>query len=148
MPVCYVSETSYVIDNTTKTRALFEINKGVNGKTKINVNTKMNDGQRRVSFKNMIYIADGPSDVPAFSMLKKYGGSTLAIYPKSDMRALKQVEQLRMDERIDYFAEADYQEGTAASMWIINKIQEYVDRIKQEEKNKLSVSNEGPKHLT
>ena len=53
-----INEIAYTIDNTTKTRAIFEINKGVNKKNGEGVNAKMSDGQRRVSFKNMIYIAD------------------------------------------------------------------------------------------
>lgn len=142
-----ISESCYTIDNTTKTKAIFEINKGVNKNENVNVNSKMNDTQRRVSFENMIYIADGPSDVPAFSMLKKYGGSTFAIYPKGDERAFKQVEQLREDGRIDMFAEADYTEGSTAYMWIVNKIKEYANRIIQAERNKRAVVGEGPKHL-
>ena len=60
----------------------------------------------------MIYIADGPSDVPAFSVVKGRGGATFAIYPKGDEKAFAQVEKLREDGRIDMFAEADYSEGT------------------------------------
>ena len=142
-----ISEICYTIDNTTKTKAIFEINKGVNKDPKINVNSKMNDMQRRVAFENMIYIADGPSDVPAFSLIKNYGGSTFAIYPKGDERAFKQVEKLREDDRIDMFAEADYTEGSTAYMWIVNKIKEYADRIIQVERNKRAVIGEGPKHL-
>lgn len=142
-----ISEICYTIDNTTKTKAIFEINKGVNKNEKINVNSKMNDTQRRVAFENMIYIADGPSDVPAFSLVKKYGGSTFAIYPKGDIRAFKQVEQLREEDRIDMFAEADYTEGSTAYMWIVNKIREYADRIIQVERNRRVVVSEGPKHL-
>lgn len=142
-----ISEICYTIDNTTKTKAIFEINKGVNKNEKINVNSKMNDTQRRVAFENMIYIADGPSDVPAFSLVKKYGGSTFAIYPKGDTRAFKQVEQLREEDRIDMFAEADYTEGSTAYMWIVNKIREYADRIIQVERNRRAVVSEGPKHL-
>ena len=142
-----ISEICYTIDNTTKTKAIFEINKGVNKNEKINVNSKMNDTQRRVAFENMIYIADGPSDVPAFSLVKKYGGSTFAIYPKGDKRAFKQVEQLREENRIDMFAEADYTEGSTAYMWIVNKIREYADRIIQVERNRRAVVSEGPKHL-
>ena len=134
-----ISEICYTIDNTTKTKAIFEINKGVNKNEKINVNSKMNDTQRRVAFENMIYIADGPSDVPAFSLVKKYGGSTFAIYPKGDIRAFKQVEQLREEDRIDMFAEADYTEGSTAYMWIVNKIREYADRIIQVERNRRAV---------
>lgn len=142
-----ISEICYTIDNTTKTKAIFEINKGVNKNTAINVNSKMSDAQRRVAFENMIYIADGPSDVPAFSLVKKFGGSTFAIYPKGDERAFKQVEQLREDNRIDMFAEADYTEGSTAYMWIVNKIKEYADRIVQIERNSKAVIGEGPHHL-
>lgn len=142
-----ISEICYTIDNTTKTKAIFEINKGVNKNEKINVNSKMNELQRRISFENMIYIADGPSDVPAFSLVKKYGGSTFAIYPKGDVRAFKQVEQLREDSRIDMFAEADYTEGSTAYMWIVNKINEYAQRIIQVERNRRAVVGEGPQHL-
>lgn len=66
-----ISEIGYTIDNTSKTRAIFEINKGVNKNTGYDVNAKIKEGNRRVLFKNMIYIADGPSDVPAFSVIKK-----------------------------------------------------------------------------
>lgn len=63
---------------------------------------------RRVRFQNTIYIADGPSDIPAFSVINKNGGATFAIYPKGDRDALNQVEKMREDGRIDMYAEADY----------------------------------------
>lgn len=144
-----ISEIGYTIDNTSKTRALFEINKGVNKRDGVEVNSRVPEELRRVDFRNMIYIADGPSDVPAFSVVNKHGGATFAIYPKGNEKALKQVEGLRMDGRINIYAEADYSEGTMAYMWIVNKIKEFAERIKQEEKAKIasSVSN-APKHLT
>lgn len=107
----------------------------------------MSSEQRRVDFKNMIYIADGPSDVPAFSVVKGRGGATFAIYPHGNMSAFKQVEKLRQDDRIDMFAEADYRDDTTANMWICNKIQEFAERIKEQEKSKLQHTNTSPKHL-
>lgn len=142
-----ISEIGYTIDNTSKTRALFEINKGVHSQInkgedskkelKVDVNTKLPEEFRRIHFINMIYIADGPSDIPAFSLTNRNGGATFAIYPPKDMRALKQVEQLRMDGRINMYAEADYTEGTTAYMWICNKITEFAERIVREEKKKI-----------
>lgn len=143
-----INEVAYTIDNTTKTRAIFEINKGVHKKNGAGLNAKMSDGQRRVAFKNMIYIADGPSDVPAFSLVKKNGGLTFAIYPKGDINALNQVEQLRSDGRVDFFAEADYTEGTTTYSWLVEKIKKLANIIIQEERNKLVVANNGPRHLT
>lgn len=142
-----ISEIGYTIDNTTKTRALFEINKGTNVNESINVNSKLSKEQRRIDFQNMIYIADGPSDVPAFSVVKSKGGATFAIYPKGDKDAFKQVEALRQDGRIDMFAEADYGEETTAEMWICNKIEEFAERIKKREADLRSSSNASPKHL-
>lgn len=67
-----ISEVIYAIDNTTKTRALFEINKGVNKHPEaVSVNASIAEEERRVPFANMIYVADGPSDIPAFSVARK-----------------------------------------------------------------------------
>ena len=144
-----ISEIVYTIDNTTKTRALFEINKGIGKVERIDVNSKIPKELRRVQFENMIYIADGPSDIPAFSLVNQNGGNTFAIYPKGDMKAMRQVEQMRADGRVDMYAEADYTENTTAWMWITYKIQDIADRIRNTEKGKILSSASGvPKHLT
>ncbi len=145
---CEISEVGYTIDNTTKTRALFEINKGIPLNHDIDVNAKMSEEARRVKFKHMIYIADGPSDVPAFSVVNKFGGATFAVYPKGNERAFQQVEKLREDGRINMYAEADYRKGTTAYMWITNKVRELAEQIYNEERAKLQESvSSGPKHL-
>ena len=143
-----ISEIVYTIDNTTKTRAIFEINKGIGKIPEINVNSNIPKEMRRVQFENMIYIADGPSDIPAFSVVKQNGGATFAIYPKGDMNAMRQVEQMRIDGRVDMYAEADYSKGTTAYMWITNKIQDMADRIRSNEKEKILASTSAvPHHL-
>ncbi|MBQ2651478.1 MAG: haloacid dehalogenase-like hydrolase [Clostridia bacterium] len=144
-----ISELGYTIDNTSKTRAIFEINKGVPQNPHIDVNSKMPESLRRVRFENMIYIADGPSDIPAFSLVGARGGSTFAIYPKGDWKAMGQVEQMRMDSRIDMFAEADYTEGTTADMWICTKIRQIAERIYEAERSLLASSvSDVPRHLS
>ena len=142
-----INEIGFTMDNSTKTKAIFEINKGVNKEKDITVNSKLSDELRRVDFHNMIYIADGPSDIPAFSVVKGRGGATFAIYPKGDERAFAQVEKLREDDRIDMFAEADYSEGTTAYMWICNKVREFADNIKKQEQSKRSGNYSIPTHL-
>ena len=59
-------------------------------------------------------------------------------------------EEMRADGRINMYAEADYTEGTTAYMWICNKITEFAERIRKEEKDKIAkcVAIEVPKHLT
>lgn len=144
-----IGEAVYTIDNTTKTRAIFEINKGTPKLKEIEVNSKIPKELRRVQFENMIYIADGPSDIPAFSVVKQNGGATFAIYPKGDMKAMKQVETMRQNGRVDVYAEADYTEGTMAYMWIVNTIQQMADKIRNTEKSRIMDSvSDVPRHLT
>lgn len=143
-----ISEVMYTVDNTSKTRAIFEINKGVGKIDGIEVNSNIPEELRRVRFENMIYIADGPSDIPAFSVVKQRGGATFAIYPRGNLKAMQQVDQMREDGRVDMYAEADYSEGTTAYMWITDRIQKMADRIREEEKSKITSSASGaPKHL-
>ena len=144
-----ISEIGYTIDNTTKTRALFEINKGIPKLEKIDVNTKIAKEKRRVQFENMIYIADGPSDIPAFSVVHQNKGHTFAIYPAGDVAAMRQVEGMCQDGRVDMYAEADYREGTTAYLWITEKIRQIAERIRKEEQDKILGSlSEVPRHLS
>lgn len=123
-----LSQIGCMVDNTSKTRAIFEINKGSN-KFDIDVNSRISRTIRRVPFENMIYIADGPSDIPVFSVLQQYGGKTFAIYPDGDRRAFRQVNNLIKDGRIDMYAIADYSKDTTAYMWLTENVKEIADRI-------------------
>ncbi|MBU9723274.1 MULTISPECIES: haloacid dehalogenase-like hydrolase [Bacillaceae] len=124
-----IKQVAYALDNTSKTKALFEINKGANKHKDIDVNVTLPHNSRRIPFENMIYIADGPSDVPAFSIVKKNKGKTFAVYPKGEVAFMKQVENLREENRIDMYGEADYREGTLTYHWITEKVRSIADKI-------------------
>lgn len=143
-----ISQIGYAIDNTSKTRAIFEINKGVNIHKDIDVNSKIELANRRVPFENMIYVADGPSDVPSFSLIKQNGGRTFAVYRTGKMQEFIQVDQLRKDNRIDMYGEADYSEGTLTYMWLIEHVNQIAKNIanKKEEAIKKSISKP-PGHI-
>jgi hypothetical protein len=114
-----LSQIIFSMDNTTKTKAVFEINKGVNRHPgEINVNSLIPEEERRVPFRNMIYIADGPSDIPAFSVVKKNGGATFALYDPGDDLSFAQADNLRIDGRVHMYGPADFREGTLTSKWL------------------------------
>jgi hypothetical protein len=144
-----INDIAYQIDNTTKTRALFEINKGVNlHPDDISVNQAMSEQDRRVPFKNMIYIADGPSDVPAFSVVKKNNGKTFAVYNKNVPMSFKQAQQLHKDGRVDACFEADYTTGSTAYLWLTNEILQIADQILYEKKSSLRQGKDSvPTHI-
>jgi hypothetical protein len=121
-----IFDVGYAIDNTTKTRAVFEINKGVNKYPEyISVNDRMDSDRRRVPIDHMIYVADGPSDVPVFSIVRQYGGKTLGVYNRASPREFAQVLDLQENGRIDAFGPADYRPGTHVTLCL----EEWVDQI-------------------
>lgn len=69
---------------TEKTRYLFEINKGISpldtSKNQYLVNKHIPDRERRIPFKNMIYVGDGLTDIPCFSLIQKNGGTAFGIF--------------------------------------------------------------------
>jgi hypothetical protein len=143
-----ISQIGFIIDDTTKTRAVFEINKGVNKHTEIDVNAQIPVEHRRVPFKNMIYIADGPSDIPVFSLLNQYGGRTYAVYKPGSERHFDRVYRLRRQNRIEAFGPADYREGTQTSMWIVRTVRDIASRIVAEKERALwSAVQQPPGHV-
>lgn len=140
---------AYAIDNTTKTRAIFEINKGANEfPAEIDVNATIAPEDRRVPFENMIYVADGPSDVPVFSVLNQYGGRTFAVYNPEKDSEFEQVALLRDQLRVQDSGPANYTEKshTAKSLrlWVRQIAEAIVDR--RERRLHESVGR-SPRHL-
>ncbi len=124
-----IAQIGLVIDNTTKTRAIFEINKGTNKNPAIDVNSKMAAEDRRIPFQNMVYIADGPSDVPSFSVVKGNGGKAYAVYNPAKPEEFAQNDRLRQVGRIDHYGPADYTEGSNTPKWLRMHIHQICDRI-------------------
>lgn len=107
------------VNYTTKTQFLSRINKGVldisNDKL---LNKKMLDENRRISTKNMIYLGDGFTDIPSMRMTRETGGYAIAVYQNNDKKI---VNDLLIDNRIDFYAKADYQENSE-----IDKLIKYI----------------------
>jgi hypothetical protein len=143
-PIKYVSD---YIGHTSKTRALFEINKGVNVAPSVDVNARMSESQRRVPLRNMIYIADGPSDVPMFSILNSAGGKTLGVYNLEPRNNHKQVKQLQEQGRIQGMAEADYRPGKAAHLWLMDSLDQIALEIVENRRQALAAIKNPPGHV-
>jgi len=143
-----IAQIGMVIDNTTKTRALFEINKGTNKNQAIDVNAMVKLEHRRIPFKNMIYIADGPSDIPSFSVVRNNGGKAFAVYNPTRRDEFAQNDKLRQSGRIDHYGTADYSKGSATSHWLKLQIQTMCDQIIIEREGSVArLSTPPPKHL-
>lgn len=98
------------VNYTAKTQFLYRINKGV---LKLSENDKVNastpDEDKPVPFQNMVYIADGETDVPCMKTVKGNGGFAIAVYDKKKKK--NPATKLFNDRRVDFLCEADYSEG-------------------------------------
>jgi len=143
-----ITQIAGFLDNTTKTRAIFEINKGVNKLNNVTVNDNIPEEDRRVPIKNMIYIADGPSDIPSFSVVKKHGGLAYAVYDSASKRQFEQVEALQRDGRVNACGPADYTEGSHTDRWLCHQVKRIADRILNERTKALgSRIGQSPTHI-
>lgn len=139
-----IAQIGYMIDNTSKTRAIFEINKG----PEYPVNARVAEEDRRVPIRNMVYIADGPSDVPVFSVVRQYGGRTLGVYQTGAHSNYEGVKQLEDDARVDSIAPADFRSEQPAHLWLTTTVRQIGNRICEERERYFS-SVKGPAgHVT
>ena len=135
--VSTISQIGSMLDNTTKTRAIFEISKGTNHDPRIDVNASIPLDQRRVPFPHMIYIADGPSDIPCFSLIKHFLGKTYAVYDRTIKKSFSQAVSLNEQGRVQSYGEADYTEGSQTYMWIIHTVETIANQILVDRSNAL-----------
>jgi hypothetical protein len=101
----------FCMDETMKTRALFEISKGSFEKPdECHVNKRVPEDQLFCSFQDMIYIGDGFSDVPALSLVRNHGGMGIIVYDKTMSRPERKnkIDPLKRDRRADLITEADF----------------------------------------
>jgi len=141
-----ISHIGYTIDNTSKTRAIFEINKGVNKIPGLEVNARMAPDQRRVPMKNIVYIADGPSDVPAFAILNANGGRTLGVYTVEPHNNHAKVKALQEQGRIQGMAEADYRPGKPAYLWLMDTLEQIGFEIIEARRQAFAAIENAPGH--
>jgi hypothetical protein len=143
-----ITQVAAMVDNTIKTRFLFEINKGSNKNPEIDVNSVVRAEDRRVPFENMIYVADGPSDVPVFSLLRKNGGKAFAVYVPESEAEFAQNDALLQAGRVHGYGPCDYAAASFTPKWIRHALVGMVERLAQERQRSVAARvTRPPRHL-
>ncbi len=62
--------------------------------------------------KNIIYLGDGETDVPAMKMVNYLGGNSIAVYDPNNKNGKDVCENLIEQKRAKYAHKADYSEGS------------------------------------
>jgi len=93
-------------------------------------------------------VADGPSDIPVFSIINQFGGRSFAVYQHGSKEEFAQVNNFQKQGRVQSFGEANYTEGSQTAMWIKNAISEVADSIVRSRARALGDKiGSPPKHL-
>lgn len=98
------------VNYTGKTQYLFRINKGVlDPSDDVRMNAYTPEDDRPIPFRNMIYLGDGLTDVPCMRLVKDYGGKSIAVAHEGSQAV---AEELLINGRVNFVADADYREGS------------------------------------
>jgi len=109
-----VAAPKNIVTFTEKTRYIFEINKGQlmpeRSSNPYAVNNNVIQENRRIPFYNMIYVGDGLTDVPCFSLLQSAGGKAFGVFdPKKKGSPKKAWEQLVAPKRVSTLNSPNYE---------------------------------------
>ncbi len=98
------------VNYTNKTQFLFRIQKGVLNVNDPAVNDSFPPDTLRVPFRNMVYIGDSDTDIPCMRLVNSSGGQSIGVYNPATGDKEK-VHRMILENRIRYFAPADYTDG-------------------------------------
>ena len=105
------------VNYTNKTQFIFRIAKGFFEEYDERVNDIMPNEDLHIPYGNIVYIGDSATDIPCMRLVKSRSGYSIGVFdPAKDDRS--RVYQLYNDGRINFFAPADYSEGSDISKFM------------------------------
>lgn len=80
----------------------------------------------------MIYVADGPSNISIFSVVKNNGGKTFAVYNKGSQKEFAQNDRLLQSGRIHGYSPTNFEETSDTGMWLKMHVCTICDQITEQ----------------
>ena len=127
-----IAHPKNVVSFTEKTKFLFMVNKGTIGPQfegqAYAVNAPMKNEERSVPFENMVYLGDGPSDIPCMSLLQSTGGYVIGVEGKESK---EKAFALAYGRRANQTVEPDFTVGERSYRILRQAVHSVAERIAQ-----------------
>jgi len=122
-----------VISFTDKTRYLFQISKGFVGPEYENrpfeVNRRVPEENIRIPFEKMIYVGDGYTDIPCFSLIRKQQGIAIGVFDPARKEKWRQAWGFIEENRVSNLVPADYSKGSALEQSLLMAVDSMARRV-------------------
>lgn len=120
-----------IVSFTDKTRYIFSISKGLIGEEFKNKPFDVNNKTQKfhIPFDQMIFTGDGLTDVPCFSLIKKYKGITFGVYDPNRQDKWGRAWKFIQDQRVTGLLPADYSKNSALMNNLLMALDGMVQKI-------------------
>lgn len=122
-----------VVSFTDKTRYLFHIQKGIVGPASRNkpfeVNKKVAPEKLRVPFEQMIFVGDGYTDIPCFSLVRRSGGVAFGVWDPRHRDKRSRAWGFIQEGRVSNLNQARYDDQAELYQWLEEAIESLAGRI-------------------
>ena len=122
-----------IISFTDKTRYIFQIQKGIIGQASCGkpfaVNKRVPADQVRIPLNQMVFVGDGYTDIPCFSLIKQHGGIPIAVYDHKHTEKWGNAFQFVADGRVSNLHSANYKEGSDLVNFLTMAVRSLAERI-------------------
>lgn len=98
-----------------KTRYMLQLSKGLGPggpNAPADVYRPVPDEQIHVPLDQVVYVGDGGSDMPVFTLMHDHGGIALGVYDTEDLHQWSGYDDMRADRRVQNLARPDFREGS------------------------------------
>ena len=120
----------FCMDESMKTRSIFEICKGTFFDPEQGVNKRVHGDDLWCPFGNMIYVGDGDTDIPALSLVRDRGGLGIAVYnsKKSKKDLNTKLRNMALDRRADLITPANFTQKSELYQFIETRCTQVLQR--------------------
>ena len=122
-----------VVSFTDKTRYLFHIQKGIVGPASRNkpfeVNKKISQDKLRIPFEQMIFVCDGYTDIPCFSLIRRSGGVAFGVWDPRHRDKRSRAWGFIQEGRVSNLNQARYDEEAELYQWLEEAVDSLAGRI-------------------